>query len=67
MIGTVLQLGFFLLVPAVALWLERHVRVVAVMGSVALCYIIGFAIGNAPSVSFDSKLAMELSLSLIHI
>lgn len=61
MIGTVLQLGFFLLVPAAALWLEKHVRVVAVLGSVALCYIIGFAIGNTPSVSFDSKLAIDLS------
>jgi len=64
-IGTIIQLLFFLLVPAAALWLERHVRVVAVMGSVALCYIIGFVIGNTPSISVDSQLAMDLSTAAV--
>ena len=65
MIDTVAELAFFLLVPAAALWLEKHVRVVAVMGSVALCYIIGFAIGNTQSISVDSRLAMNLSTASV--
>lgn len=40
MIGTIPEPAFFLLVPAAALWLEQHVRVVAVMG------LVGCAVGN---------------------
>ena len=65
MIGTILQVIFFLLVPAGALWLERRVRVVAVMGSVALCYVIGFAVGNTPGIPVDSALALELSTASV--
>lgn len=61
MTGTILAGAFFILVPAVALWLEKRVRVVAVMGSVALCYLIGFVVGNTPGLPVDSKLAMDLS------
>jgi uncharacterized membrane protein len=64
-IGTILQVIFFLLVPAGALWLERRVRVVAVMGSVALCYVIGFAVGNTPGIPVDSALALELSTASV--
>ena len=65
MIGAALQLGFFLLLPAAALWLEKHVRVVALMGSVALCYIIGFAIGNTRLVNVDAQLSMDLSTASV--
>ena len=65
MIDTFLQLAFYLLVPAAALGLEKHVRIVAVMGSVALCYIIGFVIGNTPAISVNSKLAMDLSTASV--
>ena len=65
MIGTLLQAVFYLLVPAAALWLETRVRVVALMGSVALCYVIGFAIGNTPNVPVDTDLAMELSTAAV--
>lgn len=65
MIGTALQLGFFLLVPAAALWLEKNVKLVGILGSVALCYIIGFAIGNTPFIPFDAKLAMDLSSAAV--
>ena len=61
MIATALQAVFYVLVPAGALWLEKHVRIVAVLGSVALCYVIGFIIGNTPGLPVDSALAMELS------
>ena len=40
MIGTIPELAFFLLVPATALWLEKHVRVLAVMG------LVGYAVGH---------------------
>lgn len=60
MINTILEAAFYLLVPAAALWLEKRVRVVAVMGSVALCYLIGFAIGNT-RVPVDAQLALDLS------
>jgi uncharacterized membrane protein len=60
-IGTILETAFYLLVPAAALWLEKRSRLVAVVGSVALCYVIGFAIGNAPNVAPDSQLALDLS------
>ncbi len=65
MIGTILQAVFYLLVPAVALWLEKRVRVVSVIGSVAVCYLIGFAIGNTPNVPVDSQLAMDLSTASV--
>lgn len=65
MIATFVQAGVFLLVPAFALWLEKRVRVVTIMGSVALCYLIGFAIGNTPGVPLDSDLAMELSTASV--
>lgn len=65
MIPTILQLGFFVLVPAAAVWLEKHTRIVAAAGSVALCYVIGFAIGNTPGVSFDSSLAMDVSSAAV--
>ena len=61
MIGTILETAFYLLVPAAALWLEKRSRLVTVVGSVALCYLIGFAIGNAPNVATDSQLALDLS------
>lgn len=68
MIGTIVQLLFFLLVPAAALWLEQHVRVVAVMGSVALCDIIGFVIGNTPSISIVAYVATVIFTSpTIHV
>jgi uncharacterized membrane protein len=60
-IGTILEAAFYLLVPAVALWLEKRSRLIGVVGSVALCYVIGFAIGNAPNVASDSQLALDLS------
>jgi len=63
--GTISQLAFFLLMPAAALWLEKHVRVVAVMGSVALCYIIGIVVGNTPGVAVDSRLAIDLSTAAV--
>ena len=65
MIGTILEALFYLLVPTAALWLEKRVRVVSVMGSVALCYIIGFAIANTPSVSVDTQLALTLSTASV--
>lgn len=65
MIGTILQAVFYLLVPAAAQWLEKRVRVVSVIGSVALCYLIGFAIGNTPGVPVDSQLAMNLSTASV--
>jgi len=64
-IGTILEALFYLLVPTAALWLEKRVRVVSVMGSVALCYIIGFAIANTPSVSVDTQLALTLSTASV--
>lgn len=67
MISVVLQTIFYLLVPAVALWLEKRVRVVSLMGSVALCYLIGFAIGNTPGTPVDSGLALELSTASVAI
>ena len=60
MTGTILAGAFFVLVPAVALWLEKRVRVVAVMGSVALCYLIGFVVGNTPGLPVDSKLTWPI-------
>lgn len=65
MIGTILEATFYLLVPAGALWLEKRVRVVGIVGSVALCYVIGFVIGNAPMVSADSELALNLSTASV--
>jgi len=35
------------------------------MGSVALCYLIGFVVGNTPGVPVDSKLAMDLSTASV--
>jgi len=64
-IGTIVQAVFYLLVPAAALWLEKRVRLVSVIGAVALCYIIGFAIGNTPNVPIDSQLAMNLSTASV--
>lgn len=61
MIGTAFEVAFFLLVPAVALFLEKRIRVVGVIGSVALCYLIGFAIGNTPGIAVNTKLAMDLT------
>ncbi|MEM9731219.1 MAG: DUF819 family protein [Myxococcota bacterium] len=58
MIGTALQVAFFALVPALALYLEKRVRV---LGSVAFCYVIGFIIGNAPGIAVNRGLAMELT------
>lgn len=65
MTGTISQLAFFLLVPAAALWLEKRVRVVAVMGPVALCYIVGIVVGNTPGIAVDSRLAMDLSTAAV--
>ena len=64
MTATVLQAFFYLLVPAAALWLERQVRIVSLIGSVAVCYLIGFAIGNTP-VPVDTQLAMDLSTASV--
>lgn len=65
MIATIPEAAFYLLVPVAALWLEKRVRLVAVMGSVALCYIIGLALGNAPKVAVDSQLALDLSTAAV--
>ncbi len=65
MIGSILQAVFYLLVPAGALYLEKRVRVVSVVGSVALCYVIGFAIGNTPGIPVDSQLALDLSTASV--
>lgn len=65
MIGTALQVAFFVLVPAAAIWLEKRIRIVSVLGSVALCYVIGFVIGNLPGAPVDSQLAMNLSTASV--
>lgn len=65
MIGTLLQAALYVLVPAAALWLERRVRIVGIMGSVALCYLVGFAIGNTPGLPVDTSLALELSTASV--
>lgn len=65
MIGTILETAFYVLVPAAALWLEKRSRLVGVVGSVALCYVIGFAIANAPNVTTDSQLALDLSTASV--
>ena len=54
-----------MLVPAGALWLEKRARIVAIVGSVAVCYVIGFAIGNTPGVPVDRDLALELSTASV--
>jgi uncharacterized membrane protein len=64
-IGTVLETVFYLLVPAAALWLEKRSRIVAFVGPVALCYVIGFAIGNTPGLRPDSQLALHLSTASV--
>lgn len=61
MIGTIVQGVFFVLVPAVALWLEARSRIISLVGSVALCYLIGFVLGNTPGIPVDSGLALQLS------
>lgn len=65
MIATVAQAVFYLLVPAAAVWMEKRVRVVAIMGSVALCYLLGFAIGNAPLITVDTQLSLDLSTAAV--
>ena len=60
-----LLVAFFVAVPAGALWLEKRVRLVAALGSVALCYLVGFIVGNAPGVFVDSKLALEISTASV--
>ncbi|MEM7436547.1 MAG: DUF819 family protein [Myxococcota bacterium] len=65
MIGTVLQVLVLVLVPAAALYLEKRVRLVGVLGAVAVCYLIGFAIGNTPGVSVDPNVAMDVSTAAV--
>jgi uncharacterized membrane protein len=48
MIGTVLLIAFYLLFPALALWLaERKIAFIHKVGPVVLCYVVGLALGNA--------------------
>lgn len=67
MIATIAQGLFFMLAPAAALWLEARSRVVGLVGSVALCYVVGFVLGNTPGVPLDSGLALQLSTASVAI
>ena len=65
MAAALIQVVFFLIVPAVALWLERRFRPAELLGSVALCYLIGIVLANIPGVPLDGKVAMEVSTAAV--
>ncbi|MBI2521051.1 MAG: DUF819 family protein [Bdellovibrio sp.] len=57
----------FICFPAIFLWAEKRVKIIALLGTVIICYGMGLLIGNLPFIPLDtdfSKTMTEASVPL---
>ncbi|MDC0713905.1 DUF819 family protein [Stigmatella sp. ncwal1] len=58
---TAVQVVFFLLFPALAIWIGERFRVAKILGPVTLCYAAGLLCANLPGVKLSSAASMQVS------
>lgn len=59
MVANVLLALFFIVVPAIVMWVCEHIKLVRQMGPVMVCYIIGILLGNSGILPEGAKAVQD--------
>lgn len=56
LLGTIVQAGAFLAIPALIIWWERRSKLIQTVSPVVVCYSVGIALANTPGVELNRGL-----------